>query len=74
MWANLIKNIDRSITTFMTIEDFMSLNYFDKSNGKINIGNYLGEEIKRTNYFDKVICISKEEMAFFETISLTAMV
>ena len=26
MWANLIKNIDRSITTFMTIEDFMSLN------------------------------------------------
>ncbi len=66
MWANLVKKLDKKITRIMTIEDFMSLNYFDKSDGRINVGNYISEEIKRTNYFDKIICISKDEKVFFE--------
>lgn len=66
-WADLLKYIDTSkVQTVLTIEDFISMNNYERSNGKYNLGQSINEEIERINLFDKAICISKEEANFFE--------
>lgn len=65
-WANLLKeSLPRDITTVLTIEDFISLKVHEKSTGQVNIEALISEEIKRVNLFDKVICLSHEELKFF---------
>ncbi len=66
-WADLLKYIDTSkVQTVLTIEDFISMNNYERSNGRYNLGQSINEEIERINLFDKAICISKEEANFFE--------
>lgn len=66
-WADLLKYIDTNeIKIILAIEDFISINNFERNNGKYNLGQSINEEIKRINLFDKAICISKEELNFFE--------
>lgn len=65
-WANLVKkNVPDGIVKVLTLEDFLTLTQFDAQHRKISTGNYLAEEIERVNLFDKVICVSAEEMQFF---------
>ncbi|HNS17406.1 MAG TPA: glycosyltransferase [Bacteroidales bacterium] len=65
-WANLVRtNVPEGIVKVLTLEDFLTLTQFDALHGKINTGNYLAEETERVNLFDKVICVSAEEMQFF---------
>ncbi len=65
-WANLVReNMPDSILKVLTLEDFLTLTQFDAQHRKIHIGNYLAEEIERVDLFDRVICVSAEEMQFF---------
>jgi glycosyltransferase involved in cell wall biosynthesis len=64
-WANVAKNLN-NIKKYIMIEDFISMNNYERSNGKYNLGQSINEEIERINLFDKAICISKEEANFFE--------
>jgi len=41
------------------------LNLFDITNGSINIGNLINEEIHRAALFNKIICISYDELLLF---------
>lgn len=66
-WADLLKHTDTNkVKTILTIEDFISMNNYERNNGKYNLGQSINEEIERINLFDKAICISKEEKSFFE--------
>jgi glycosyltransferase involved in cell wall biosynthesis len=68
-WAEILKDIDNSqIETILTIEDFISINNYERHNGNYNLGQSINEEIERINLFDKAICISKDEMSFFERV------
>jgi glycosyltransferase involved in cell wall biosynthesis len=64
-WANVVKDI-MNVKKYIMIEDFISMNNFERNNGKYNLGQSINDEIKRINLFDRAICISKEEMNFFE--------
>jgi glycosyltransferase involved in cell wall biosynthesis len=70
-WANLVKSksVKKSIT-LLTLEDFITLNRFENSDGNIKIGNMMEEEIRRVDLFDKVICISEDEKFFFSQFAL----
>lgn len=68
-WADLIKkNKNKNTKTIITIEDFISINGYEWNNGNYNLGWSLNEEIKKINLFDKAICISNDEMSFFEKL------
>jgi glycosyltransferase involved in cell wall biosynthesis len=67
-WAELVKNLPESVIKYITIEDFISLNNFDRNGGDYDVGQSISEEIRRINHFDKAICISHEEMNFFERV------
>jgi len=65
-WANLI---DPSTQVpgklILDLSDFITLNLFDMHEGKIDTAALLEEEIRRVGLFEKVMCISAEEMWFF---------
>jgi glycosyltransferase involved in cell wall biosynthesis len=67
-WAKIIKYIKLRAETILTIEDFISLNKFDRLGDEYNLGASINEEIERVRLFDKAICISREEMNFFERV------
>ncbi len=67
-WADLIRSesfTGAAVTTILDLSDFVTLNRFDSAEGSIKIGPLIEEEIRRVNLFDKVLCISEDEMAFF---------
>jgi len=65
-WANLLKeNIPPNIIKVLTIEDFISKKLHEDGLSPINIEVSIKEEIERVNLFDKVICLSYEELQFF---------
>jgi glycosyltransferase involved in cell wall biosynthesis len=65
-WARLLEgNRSKDIITVLEMQDFLSLNIFDSCGGKVKVGSLIEEEIDRVNLFDKVLCISEEERAFF---------
>lgn len=65
-WATLIEpESPQDSTTVLDLSDFTTLNLFDMSEGRINIGKLIEEEIRRVNFFHKVICISEDERSFF---------
>jgi glycosyltransferase involved in cell wall biosynthesis len=66
-WADLLKHINTNkVKTILTVEDFISMNNYERNSGKYNLGKSINEEIERINLFNKAICISKEEANFFE--------
>lgn len=66
-WAGLIadKTLKGITTTVLDLSDFITLNRFDSAGGDVKIGPMIEEEIRRVNHFDKVMCISEDEKAFF---------
>jgi glycosyltransferase involved in cell wall biosynthesis len=65
-WANLIDStMPQNVKTVLTVEDFISLNLYQRSNGRATLERLIQEEIKRINLFHNVICISEEERCFF---------
>jgi glycosyltransferase involved in cell wall biosynthesis len=65
-WANLLEvEIPYKTCRILTMEDFITQNLFDTYKGKIDVGKFLNEEIRRVNLFDRVICLSHEEQSFF---------
>jgi glycosyltransferase involved in cell wall biosynthesis len=70
-WANLLKaNIPSTITKILTIEDFVTLKLVESKPGSVNIEGSVNEEVDRVNLFDKVICLSHEELQFFSANAL----
>lgn len=68
-WADLIKNIAGDTVTVLDLSDFLSLNHYDRYDTKIRIGTMIEEEVNRVNCFDRVLCISREEMWFFSNFA-----
>lgn len=66
-WAEIVKDV-KNIKKYITIEDFISINNYERHNGNYNLGQSINEEIDRINLFDKAICISQDEMNFFERV------
>lgn len=66
-WANILKDI-KNVKKYIMIEDFISMNNYERNSGNYNIGESINQEIERINIFDKAICISKEEINFFERV------
>lgn len=67
-WANLLKeNIPPNVIKVLTIEDFISQKLYENRPGPINIEDLIKEEVERVNLFDKVICLSYEELQFFSS-------
>jgi glycosyltransferase involved in cell wall biosynthesis len=67
-WANLLKeNIPPNIIKVLTIEDFTSQKLFENSPSSVDFEDLVKDEIERVNLFDKVICLSYEELQFFST-------
>ena len=65
-WANLLQtNLPQGITRVLTMEDFISLKVHEANPGNVNLDAAIAEEIKRVNLFDRVICLSDEELRFF---------
>ncbi|MCK4761715.1 MAG: glycosyltransferase family 4 protein [Candidatus Aminicenantes bacterium] len=65
-WAGLIEpRPAKNCRIILDLSDFTTLNLFDMTAGKIDTGVLLGEEIRRVNLFDDVLCISAEEQWFF---------
>jgi glycosyltransferase involved in cell wall biosynthesis len=65
-WANLVEAIEAPPGRFiLDLSDFTTLNLFDMCEGKIDTAALLEEEIRRVGLFEKVMCISAEEMWFF---------
>ncbi len=65
-WGNLIKDLKANTETVLAMEDFMTINLYEKKGRTSSIGNFIDEEVVRINGFDKVICISRDEMQFFD--------
>jgi glycosyltransferase involved in cell wall biosynthesis len=65
-WANLIhdQNIKNAVKV-IDINDFISLQSFYLHDGRIALGAFLEEEIKRIDMFDVALCISDDERMFF---------
>lgn len=70
LWANVVKNItiDR-VTLILTMEDCLSQSIVDNYSGNVPIEKLLHEETRLVNLFDKVICLSWEEMDYFSKYS-----
>lgn len=66
-WAEIVKDI-ADVKKVIMIEDFISINNYERRGGKYNLGQSINEEIERINHFDKAVCISKDEMHFFERV------
>jgi glycosyltransferase involved in cell wall biosynthesis len=65
-WANLLKEeIPSHVTPILTLEDFVTKNLYDARKGAINNEILMKEELERVNLFDRVICLSYEELEFF---------
>ncbi len=69
-WAGLIENRNFSKTSLiLEISDFLTLNLHDAAQGSVDFGALLTEEIRRVNLFDKVFCISDEELRLFSRLA-----
>lgn len=69
-WAKLLDSIqDKQVTTVLDMTDFLTLNLFDAYEGKVKFANLLEEEVRRVDMFDKVLCISDEELFFFSRLA-----
>jgi glycosyltransferase involved in cell wall biosynthesis len=65
-WAHLLDSLaNKNSEIILDLSDFTTLNLFDMSEGKVNIGKLIEEEIRRVNRFEKVMCISEDEKWFF---------
>jgi glycosyltransferase involved in cell wall biosynthesis len=69
-WAGLVENRTfRNTSLVLDISDFLTLNLYDAEQGRVNVGALLNEELRRVNLFQKVLCISDEELRFFSRLS-----
>lgn len=65
-WANLLKEIKvHGVLKVLTIEDFISQKLYENRQGPLILEKLINEEVNRVNLFDKVICLSHEELRFF---------
>jgi glycosyltransferase involved in cell wall biosynthesis len=65
-WAKLLREpLPGKVTRVLTIEDMISQKIFENAPGEVEMDGLLREEIARVNLFDKVICLSHEELTFF---------
>ncbi|MEI6884486.1 MAG: glycosyltransferase [Bacteroidota bacterium] len=65
-WANLIKNnLSQGSVNVLTIEDFISYKLIETNQQAVDLTLAIQEEVERVNLFDKVICLSYEELQFF---------
>jgi glycosyltransferase involved in cell wall biosynthesis len=65
-WAGLLEGVSLPHSSIiLDLSDFTTLNLFDMSDGNVNLGALLEEEIRRINLFHKVMCISEDERWFF---------
>ncbi len=65
-WANLLKKgLPPGTRSILTIEDFVSLKLSGTSAGGGSLDAAIEDEAERVNLFDKAICLSYEELAFF---------
>lgn len=71
-WANLLRaGVPAGTRTVLEVSDFLTLNLFETTGGAVNIGEALGDEIRRVDMFQEVICISEEEQRFFSQFART---
>ena len=65
-WAKLLSDaILPDSVTVLTIEDFISPKLNETNDSSFDFTLSAKEEVKRVNLFDKVICLSFEELQFF---------
>ena len=65
-WARLIDGV--KLPTYLMIEDFIALNTYERQEGDYDLGRGINEEIARIRRFDHAVCISQDEMLFFERV------
>ncbi|MGC2063333.1 MAG: glycosyltransferase [Thermodesulfovibrionales bacterium] len=69
-WAGLIEGRDYPNTTsILEISDFLTLNLSDAEPGRVDVGTLLNEELRRVNLFERVFCISGDELSFFSRLA-----
>ena len=65
-WANLLRdNILQDSVSVLTIEDFISPKLIETNGPSFDFTLSAKEEVERVNLFDRVICLSFEELQFF---------
>ncbi len=65
-WANLVDpNIHQHHNCILDISDFQTQQLFETTNGKVNVGRLVTEEINRVDRFSQVMCIAPQEKWFF---------
>jgi len=65
-WANILREpLPGTVTKVLTIEDMISQKIFESATEAVEMDELLREEIARVNLFDKVICLSHEELTYF---------
>lgn len=65
-WAMLLRdNILQDSSTVLTIEDFISKKLNETNGSSFDFTQSVKEEVERVNLFDRVICLSFEELQFF---------
>lgn len=67
-WAPLVESLPAECERILTVEDFITLNLFERHQGKIPLGECIDEEVRRVRLFQHAICISGEELAFFSRL------
>lgn len=69
-WAGLIEGgAPIKATMVLEIADFLTLNLSDAEEGRVDVGALLNEELRRVNLFEKVFCISGDELSFFSRLA-----
>ena len=69
-WAGLVeKRSFPNTSLLLEISDFLTLNLHDACQGSVDFGALLTEEVRRVNLFDKVFCISDEELRLFSRLA-----
>jgi glycosyltransferase involved in cell wall biosynthesis len=69
-WAGLVEGRTfPGATLMLEISDFLTLNLHDTTGGRVDLGALLTEEVRRVNLFERVFCISDDEMRFFSRLA-----
>lgn len=66
-WAGIVQDVHK-VRKIIMIEDFISLNMFERLKGAYDFGASVNDEVSRIALFDEAICISRREQEFFERL------